>query len=476
MGKKPYNIVYDCVDRHSLKKERVALICLEEKAGKITRQQFTFAQIQERVSDFAKSLKYPRGARVVVQLPNGIDFIAAFLGSIKAGLIPIPVSPQLTQKELDFIVKDSGAVAIFALTNWQMRACNTYPSAKAKGSAYWLYTSGTTGIPKAVMQAHTSIPAHDARVKYWMDLKKDDILFNTSALNWSYALTSLLDAWRHGVTVVVYQGELSAEKIIRVIQKEKVTVLMSVPGLYRRLSEQSFKSSLRVALSAGEKLPEEIRERFFEKTNLTIREGLGMSEHSVYLAQRKDRPIVAHSCGQLFPGQKITILKEKYRRGENRNLPAGELGILASHKSCKGLMLGYYRRDQEMKKAFWKNWFLSGDLAYKDKKGNFSYVGRRDDMLNSGGFRISPLEIEKALNQCSSVSESAVVGREVSAGKTIVTAYVVLKKGFKSQPEKILSELSLAPYKKPREIIFVKHLPKTHNGKIKRKSLSTSSV
>ncbi|QQR81774.1 MAG: AMP-binding protein [Deltaproteobacteria bacterium] len=227
-----------------------------------------------------------------------------------------------------------------------------------------------------------------------------------------------------------------------------------------------------MSLSAGEKLPEEVRQKFLKQTGLTIREGLGMTEHSVYLVQRKDRKIIPHACGQAVPGSRIAIVKES-RRGDKAPflVPPGQIGILASHRSCRGLMLGYYNRPEEEKKVFRGDWLLSGDLAYKDKQGNFFYVGRRDDMISAGGFRISPLEIEKVLNQCECVLESAVIGREISPGKTIVQAYVVPQ--GKPQKEKILDHVreSLAVYKRPREIIFLKELPKTRNGKIKRKDL-----
>ncbi|QQR81775.1 MAG: acyl-CoA synthetase [Deltaproteobacteria bacterium] len=213
MRKKPYNIVDDCVDRQKKRKNhKTALILVTETASGLKSKKYSFATLSKKIERFSKTLNEPKGSRVIVQLPNSLEFIVTFLGAMKAGLIPIPVSPQLTDSELGFIINDSGARIIFSershLTlTFQGREDAIGPTVKGGVAAFWLYTSGTTGTPKAVMHAHTSIPAHDARVTYWMDLKKNDILFNTSALNWSYAITSLLDAWRHGVTTVVYVGD-----------------------------------------------------------------------------------------------------------------------------------------------------------------------------------------------------------------------------------------------------------------------------
>ena len=248
---------------------------------------------------------------------------------------------------------------------------------------------------------------------------------------------------------------------------------MSVPGIYRRLLDSPpFKKGgwgkfLRVCLSAGEKLPEEVRERFREKTGITIREGLGMTEHSVYLVQGVNEPVVPGSCGKPLPGTKITILRD-----DLTECAPGETGVIASHRSCEGLMLGYHGSDGG--ENFHGEWFVSDDLAHKDEAGNFFFVGRRDDVITAGGYRVSPMEVEAVLNTHPAVEESAVVGREIEPGKTIVVAAVVCRGGV-SPPSKedLMRHASrhLAKYKIPREVVFTDRLPKTESGKIKRKEL-----
>lgn len=453
---------------------------------------FTFGELAHATNRMADALTrkgWRRGVRLLIQLPNSPEFPILFLGAMKAGIIPIPVSALLTAHEVAFIRKDSGAKAVFQdkdavnrlLKDLSIRFKTRMTSAEE--AAFWLYTSGTEGEPKGVIHAHRSIPAHDARSREWMGLKPNDVVFNTSALNWSYALTAgCLDVWRRGATAVVAAGRPKPKLLERIVSQNGVTVLMSVPGIYRRLVEAIEKreidpkglSGVRECLSAGEALPQDIRDRFLKATGITVREGLGMTEHSVYLVQPRGQRAVKNSCGRALPGQRIAILRE------DRSLcKPGEVGVLASHRSCEGLMKGYYQRPKEQRRAFRGDWFLSGDLAYRDSCGNFFYVGRRDDVITAGGYRISPMEVENVLNRHPSVKESAVVGRQIEAGKTIVSAFIILKKGKKnseSQTNSILSFASenLAPYKAPREIEFVEDLPKTNNGKLIRRKFRSA--
>jgi len=482
---KSYNIAFDCLDRHASEpraSSKTALIVLDD--NDILHRK-SFAELSFETSAVARWLRsrgLRRGRRVVIQLPNGFEFIQAFLGAMKAGLIPVPVSHLLTPREVSLIMADSGAGLVLKNARDVARAAqrgsqDMKVAAMLSGDpAFWLYTSGTEGRPKGVIHAHHSIPAHDARSHVWMGLRREDVVFNTSAMNWSYSLTAgLLDVWRLGATAVVAQGDLKPERFLRILRDLEVTVFMSVPGIYRKMAEYGERASrglrrsfhsVRVALSAGEKLSPEIRKNFRKLTGLEIREGLGMTEHSVYLVQPCRGRVVDGSCGRPVPGHRIAILRDDLSRAG-----PGEVGILASHRSCPGLMIGYYKRSKDQGLAFRGEWFLSGDSAYRDAKGNFFYVGRRDDVITAGGYRISPMEVEEVLNRHPRVHESAVVGREISPGKTVVEAYVVGKKESIAKAILRFAEERLARYKVPRTIVFVDSLPKTTNGKIKRKDL-----
>ncbi|MFO1518710.1 MAG: acyl-CoA synthetase [bacterium] len=517
-GPELYNIALDCVDKNAQSlhnKHKTAMIAVGRD---FTAKKLTFSNLEgltNRIANALRELGFKQGERLLLRLGNGMEFPVTFLGAIKAGLIPIPISPLLTWHELQFLLEDSeSAVFVTSLSTlppellkekpeclrktllltppgaplppdchrWEDLLKNASSDFKTENTpadspAFWLYTSGTEGKPKAVIHAHRSIPAHDGRARLWQDVKADDLIFNTSALHWSYALTcGMLDLWRHGLPTLIYSGELSAEKITRLVKQFGVTIFMSVPGIYRRLgdhlreNDDAF-SKVRICLSAGEKLGEETRKRFRTLAGLDIYEGLGMTEHSVYLVQRYGDPIVPKSCGQAVPGATVSILRENLSEAK-----PGETGILASHRSCPGLMLGYYRRPEEEAAAFKGDWFLSGDLASLDEAGNFFFEGRRDDVITSGGYRISPLEVERVLNECDLVQESAVVGAEGEAGQTWVRAFVVLnQKGNLSKEAenqiRLHAEKHLAKFKTPREMIVVDSLPKTESGKIKRKEL-----
>ncbi len=510
----PYNLATDCIDKHLQylqTKDQVALTVVEAVGDKLKHKSLTFSNLARLTNRFANALRalgVKPGERLLIRLPNCAEFPVAFLGAIKAGVIPVPTSPLLKAPELQFLLDDSeGKVLVTSpellpeeirkpqhvilvgeasFTDLIKAASSQFAVAPTQPDdpAFWLYTSGTEGTPKAVIHAHRSIPAHDERVKRWQDLKYNDVVFNTSALNWSYALTAgMLDCWRHRVSIVTYQGPPEAEVLCKLISKFKVTVLMSVPGIYRRITRhlKSIPSpstgegqgggglhKVRVALSAGEALTQALRDQFKAATELDLYEGLGMTEHSVYLVQRYGEAIVAGSCGQPLPNHRVAVLNE-----DLSETGIDEIGILASHRSCPGLMLGY--RDEP--DPWTGDWFLSGDLARRDEAGNFYFMGRRDDVLTVGGYRVSPLEVETVLNEYPLVAESGVVAHELD-GKMVMIAYIVptIVGAPLVEPE-VAEELifyareHLADYKIPRKVFIVEALPRTRNGKLKRAAL-----
>lgn len=510
-----YNIAYDCLDKHvdpTPQRKNWALIFVKEDiSGNLSREKYSFRDFVESTNRFANALierGYQKGDRFLIYLQNCPEFITVFLGGMKAGLIPIPVSPLLTESELQFMQEDSQARFIVCeerLQNLSIKniliqnsgddSLSFYLKSSsekfkvemtdANAPAYWLYTSGTQGEPKAVIHAHRSIPAHDSRVYYWQNFQDHDVIFNTSSLNWSYALTAgFLDIWRQGGSVLVYKGQPRPELLHQIVHDNAVSVFMSVPGIYRRLTDYLERKDcgfepLRVCLSAGEKLSDDLVERFIKSTALEIYEGLGMTEHSIYLCQPFGKKNIPGSCGWSFAASKVAILHE-----DLTECKPNEVGILASHKSCPGLMLGYHNRPEEESRVFKEEWFLSGDLAKRDEEGYFYFIGRRDDVLTVGGYRISPIEVEAVVNCHPYVLESAVVQKKISSEKNIIKAYVVLKSDcvIKESLEEIQMSLisqaaqCLASYKIPREIEFCESLPKTRNGKIKRKNLVQNNI
>lgn len=518
-----YNIATDCVDKHANSwenKHNLALISVA-KSGHI--QKLSYSQIMgltNRMANALIQLGIQRGDRILLRLPNVAEFPISFLGAIKAGAIPIPTSPLFTWKEFEYLLKDSGARALVTTPSlslpqiedldsgilpyrlwvcpqetslppgtfrWQnilKSAASQYKTAPtfADDPAYWLYTSGTTGYPKAAVHAHRSIPAHDRRAKIWQDVRKGDVIFNTSDLNWSYALTAgCLDIWRHGLTTVISEESPAPEQIAKCIQNFNVTTFMSVPGIYRRLirflkEHPRIFDNVRVCITSGEKIPLEERSQFKDITQRNLYQALGMTENSMYLVQPVDVEPIPDSVGQSVFGEQIQILGK-----DLKPVAAGETGILATHRDCPGLMLGYWDGTGNIHEPWEGDWFLSGDYARRDIRGNFFFEGRRDDVITAGGYRISPLEVESMINQYPEVEESAVVGNLLEEGKTIVTAFVVLKKepaspqGFEDALKKFLKD-KLAKYKIPRRYQILSRLPKTVTGKIKRAALKNNTA
>jgi acetyl-CoA synthetase len=512
-----YNIGRDCTDRYAKReshRNRVALYW-ENEEGETRR--FTFAEIARftnQIGNALLSLGFQKGDRLLIRLPNIPEFPLTFLGAIKIGAVPIPSSTMLTAEEIGYLLDDSGAKGVITTPelyesveinrgHHKEFSCaliigNSIPSGcvnlsklikkssenldvaetEANDIAYICYTSGTTGFSKGVVHAQRALIGHDPATTYWQALQPDDIVMHAGKLNWTYTLgTGCLDPWRHGCGTVIYGGEHNPKKFFELIAKYRVNVFMAVPTVYRQMIRASDEididlSSLRHTLSAGEHLSEELFLSWKNKLGIELYDGLGMSEFSYYLSNMPGMPIKAGSPGKPQPGHRSTLINE-----ERKEVGIGEIGVLATPKDDPGIMIHYWQRPKETERMFYENWFVSGDFFYKDVDGYFWIVGREDDIITTFGYRVSPFEVERVLSEHPAISECAVTGINFGEDKTITTAFVVLKERDKSKSEKLKQELldythnRLAKYKCPREIVFLESLPKTANGKIRRKVL-----
>jgi acetyl-CoA synthetase len=510
-----YNIGRDCTDSQAKNehlRNKVALYW-ENEVGETRR--FTFLEMSNltnQIGNALLSLGFKKGDRIIIRLPNIPEFPLAFLGAIKIGSVPIPSSSMLTSEEIGYILDDSEARAIvttpdlFEEVEAQMgkhRAfkevlivgspvpsgcinlkelvirCNTrlhVPETRANDMAYICYTSGTTGYPKGVVHAQRALIAHDPAALFWQALKPNYTVLHAGKLNWTYTLgTGCMDPWRHGCATVIYGGEHEPKKFFELITKYQVNVFMAVPTVYRqmiRIAEEINPdlSSLNHALSAGEHLSKELFTLWKEKLRIELYDGLGMSEFSYYISNMPGMRIKPGSPGKPQPGHESTLIGS-----EGEAVDVGEIGVLATPKDDPGIMLSYWNQPDETRQMYNNDMFISGDQFYKDEEGYFWIIGRQDDMITTFGYRVSPLEVERVLNEHLAVSESAVTGISMGDDKTITTAFVVLKE--KVDSEVIRNELinyaqhRLARYKCPREIVVVESIPKTTNGKIKRNVL-----
>ena len=348
----------------------------------------------------------------------------------------------------------------------------------AETPAYMIYTSGTSAQPKGVVHAHRTALGRVPMHRDWQGLTADDVMLHAGAFNWSYTLgVGLLDPWACGATAVLYNGPKDIEVWPKLIDAVGATLFAAVPSLYRQMLKYCDLApgslpTLRHGLAAGEALSPAILDGWRAATGKEIYEAFGMSECSTFISNRDGMPIRPGSPGKPQRGRRIAVLPLD---GSNEPVPAGEVGLLAIHRDDPGLMLGYWRRPDEERQVYRGDWFAGGDLAAFDDDGYVWHHGRADDMMNAGGFRVSPLEVEAAIAPCPGVAEVAVAEHRVREDVSVIAAYVVRKDGASVTANDVMAIAGerLAAYKRPREVFFVPSLPRSANGKLLRRNLAS---
>jgi acyl-coenzyme A synthetase/AMP-(fatty) acid ligase len=482
--------------------------CLEARASgpRRDRPAFTFVHTDGREEHWTAAEAWTRiertargllglglrpGERVLVRLPHSPAYAFAFFGANLAGLVPIPSSPALTAEEAAFLAQDAEAAALIAgdgmavegfrgrvLSGHDLDALDgtaALPETHAEDPAFLIYTSGTTSRPKGVLHAQRTVSGRAMMREGWQGFGPDDVTLHAGTLNWSYTLgVGLMDAWAAGAHAILAAGVETAQWPA-LIGRLGVTVFIAVPTVYRQMlkyarPEDSDLSRLRHVLVAGEALAPALYDEWRARTGVEMYEALGMTELSTYVSSGPATPVRRGSPGRPQPGRRVVILDPA--SADPRPLPPGEVGLLASHRSDPGLMLGYWRRPDEEAAVYRGEWFTGGDLASLDTDGYVWFHGRADDTIKSFGYRLSPNEIEAALEACPGVLEVAVVGRKVDEQKTLVTACVVPQAGVALDVATLEAHAArhLAEYKRPHEFILrAEPLPRTRNGKLVRR-------
>jgi acetyl-CoA synthetase len=517
-----FNIGVACSDRHldSPNSQAIAMIVEDDQLGT---SQISFAELAQRTSQFAQLLRdlgIAAGERVLIRLPNCLDYPTAFLGAMKSGAISVPTSTLLTAEEVAYLAKDSGAQvlvtdkaawqslretlsaetglrfvllsgegafeglagmqvidlspALSAIQTWQ----SPYPT-KANDPAYLVYTSGTTGYPKGVLHAHRSLLGRMPASQYWFDFSPNgDRIMHSGKFNWTYVLgTGLMDPLYHGKTVIVHEGKNDANTWPKLIAKHQATIFIGVPTIYRQILQktafvQSEVPSLRHCMSAGEHLSDEVLVQWRERFNIDIYEAVGMSEFSYYLCETKSRPIRPGSAGFPQPGHDIQLLDPETLQP----VPRGGEGVISVPDDDPGLFLNYWNQPEETAKYKHDGWFITGDFARMDEDGYIWFLGRKDDIIKSFGYRVSPYEIERVMKSHADVADCASVGETIEKDKVLVVAYVILQSDSKASADDLLAyaKKHLAAYKAPKVIYITEQFPRTKNGKILRRDVNPS--
>jgi len=428
------------------------------------------------------------GERVLLRLGNTPEFPVAFLGAISVGLIPVPTSAQLTTEEITRMSAQISPAAVVAgdgislpdnppmiLTEADLRrfealpACD-YQMGSADRLAYIVFTSGTSGSARAVCHAHRAIWARQMMHEGWYGLTASDRLLHAGSFNWTYTLgTGLMDPWTVGATSLIPAPGVDAATLPLLLRRFDATIFAGVPGVYRQLLKRDLGLSLprlRHGLSAGEALPRLTRQHWIEATGTPIYEALGMSECSTFISSSPTNPAPPEATGWPQPGREVAVLSP-----EGIPVARGTTGDLAIHRSDPGLFLGYWGAEEETRARFTEDgaWFRTGDMVQMTQAGAIAYQGRDDDMMNAGGFRVSPFEVEAAMTSCPEAGEVAAVEIKVSEEASIIAlAYTGA-----ATADSLAAHAAehLARYKQPRVFQKFSSLPHNRNGKIDRKSL-----
>lgn len=453
---------------------------------------WTYAQLERAVLGVATGLLeqgLTPGDRVLLRLGNTVDFPLGFLGAIAAGLVPIPSSSQLTKAEISrmaelvspaLIIADPGIAlpdpaSCPVITTETLHSFTDLPPASYhKGDperpAYIIFTSGTSGKARAVLHAHRAIWARQMMWDGWYGITSHDRVMHAGAFNWTYTLgTGLMDPWSVGATAMIPAADSTPDELAQLLHREHITIFAAAPGVYRQMLKRDLPPlpNLRHGLSAGEKLPDTTRTRWEDQTETPIHEAFGMSECSTFISGSPARPAPDGALGFAQAGRHLAVLDE-----DGTPAPLGVAGTLAIHRSDPGLMLKYLNAPDATSAKFQGDWFLTGDSASMTKDGGVTYEGRSDDIMNAGGYRVSPIEVEAVMALHPAISEAACIEVSMKADASVIGCFYIPSDTPVTEDE--LSKHAhalLAHYKCPRIFRPVDSLPRSTNNKLTRARL-----
>ncbi|MGQ0543786.1 MAG: benzoate-CoA ligase family protein [Betaproteobacteria bacterium] len=492
---KEYNAAVDLIGRNAGRGAKAAFI---DDAGTCT-----FLQLAEKVDRAAnalRSLGINREDRVAIAMLDSADWVALFLGAIKAGIVPVALNTLLTPSDYEYQLKDSRSRALFVsepllknfegmkdkcpdlknvVSNVKDFIASGAPKAEAAPTlrddmCFWLYSSGSTGAPKGTVHLHSHlILTAELYAKGVLGMRESDVIFSAAKLFFAYGLgNSMTFPMAVGATTVLMAERPTPDAVFKRLVEKKPTIFFGVPTLYAgMLASPAFPKrdslSLRLCVSAGEALPPAIGNGFQQRTGVEILDGIGSTEMLHIFLSNRAGEVRYGTTGKPVPGYELRLVDEQ----GGVIAKADELGELQISGPTSAIM--YWNQREKTKNTFQGPWTRSGDKYSRDKDGYYTYGGRSDDMLKVGGIYVSPVEVEMALSSHEAVLEAAVVGKEDESKLIKPKAYVVLKSG-NTADEKLKVALQqhvkakLAPYKYPRWIEFINELPKTATGKIQR--------
>ncbi len=513
-----YNFARDAIDRHAARDpDARALLWVGPDGSVVDRSFGEIASLSRRIARLLEEAGVGRGEAMLIVLSRHHAWWTLMTAGLRAGLVLVPGTTQLSAKDIAYRIAASGAVAVAtdaanaeklehaiemagtdaprarllvdgARDGWidMARAAAAMPDdfatvdTAAEEPALCYFTSGTTGMPKMTVHGHVYALAHEPTGRWWLDLAPGDLHWNVSDTGWAKAAwSSYFGPWHMGAAVFVDgAGGFDPKRALSMFARFPVTSLCAAPTVYRMFVQEDLSAfrfpHLRHCVGAGEPLNPEVIETWRRATGLIIRDGYGQTETTLLCGSFPCLPVRPGSMGRPAPGIDLQIIDE-----EGNVLPPGEEGDIAVRvrpERPPGLFLGYRDDPERTAACFRGDWYLTGDRGLRDEEGFFWFVGRADDVILSSGYRIGPFEVESALLEHPAVVESAVVASPDPTRGEVVKAFVVLAPGF-APDEALVRALqehvkaTTAPYKYPRRIEFVASLPKTVSGKIRRVEL-----
>ena len=493
-----YNAAVDLLDRHVMegRGDRIAVI---DDEGRYTYREL--AARADRAAGALKAMGVQPEQRVALAMLDGVDFPATFLGAIKLGAVPIPLNTMLTAADYTYMLRDSRARALIASAtlyeklkpaivacpgiataligasedalSWRVLVEEAEPITHAAETtpddvAFWLYSSGSTGKPKGAMHLHGSLMWTAALYALpVLGIRPDDVVYSAAKLFFAYGLGNALTfPFAVGATAVLCAERSAPATVLRVMKEHRPTIFCGVPTLFAQmLADPAWTRealpALRVSISAGEALPKHISERWKQRTDTEILDGIGSTEMLHIFLSNRPGDITYGTTGRPVPGYEVEL------RGDDGSvLPAGSEGALWVRGPSTAV--GYWADRARSLGTIHGPWTRTGDQYLRNADGTWTYCGRADDMLKVGGIWVSPFEVESALASHPAVLECAVVGQEDQDGLVKPKAFVVLRSEATTDELKAFVRDQLAAYKYPRWVEVVTELPKTATGKIQR--------
>lgn len=515
-----FNFAYDVVDE--LAKEspnKLAMLFLSRKQEE---RRFSFKEMSDyssKAANYFKSLGIKKGDKVMLVLKRHYQFWFSLLGLHKIGAIAIPTSFLIVEQDFMQRIEAGEVKAIISTSDQNLTSTidsadkklnnplqikivvgketegwSNFDSEIEKYSDEYIrpegeensggddpmlmfFTSGTTGYPKMTLHSFKYPLGHYVTAKYWNQVKEDGIHFTISDTGWGKAVWGkIYGQWLCKAAILTYNfDEFNAKEILKIIEKYKITTFCAPPTMYRVLIRMDLSkydlSSLTNVNTAGEAMNPEVFNKFYDSTGLKIMEGFGQTETTLTIGNLVGMEPKPGSMGKPNPQYKIEILLPNGEvAGPNEE---GEISIAIDEGVPDGLFEGYYKEEDKNKEVWHDGYYHTGDVAYKDEDGYIWYVGRVDDVIKSSGYRVGPFEIENEIMKLPSVLECAVTPVPDKVRGQAIKATIVLNKGYEPTEELkremfIYFNHNLANYKRPRYIEFVKEMPKTTSGKIKR--------